>query len=235
MTDSSAVRAEDILPVKSRISWGPIFAGAALSLALYFLLMLLGAALGMSVSDRVRAENLGTGAAIWAILTTAFCLFVGGIVTSQLSVGENKLEALLYGLIMWAVVFGMLMWLMASGVRGSFNAIVGLATAGAVATPDHDWESAARRGGVSQEQINEWNQKVKNSPESARKTAEDPQNQQAALEVATKTAWWAFAGTLVSMLAAAAGSLVGSGPTIRLLPTGRMILVPRRHAVSGGV
>ena len=51
------------------------------ALAVYLVLTLLGVALGLSVSDRVRPENLQTGGAIWAILTTVIALFAGGWVT----------------------------------------------------------------------------------------------------------------------------------------------------------
>src|SRR5688572_29350313 len=82
----SPVQAEYLLSVRTRISWGPIVAGAVFALALFWLLALLGSAIGLSVSDNVRASNLGTGASIWAILSTALCLFVGGLITSQFSV-----------------------------------------------------------------------------------------------------------------------------------------------------
>lgn len=227
--DNAPVQTEDLLPVRSRISWGPIFAGAAFALALFWLLALLGSAIGLSVSDNVRASNLGTGASVWAILSTALCLFVGGLITSQFSVGENKVEAVIYGLIMWAVVFGMLLWLMASGVRASFNAMVGMATVGATVARDttpEGWEAEARRAGVPQARIDEWRKTAADAPEAARRAAQDPENQQAAAEAATRVTWWAFAGTLLSMIAAAAGALVGAGPTFRLLA------VPVGHATS---
>jgi len=220
--DAPAVRAEDLLPVRSRITWGPILAGAALALALYLLLALLGGALGLSISGQVRGENLATGAAVWAILTTVLCLFVGGFITSQFSVGENKLEAMVYGLVMWAVVFGALMWLTATGVRASFHAMVGVATAGA-SVREEDWQEAARRAGISQDQIDQLRQRAQDAPGDARRAAEDPRNQQAASEAATRTAWWAFGGTLLSMIAAAVGALVGAGPTLRLVPMGRTV------------
>ena len=63
VSETPAIRAEDLLSVRSRISWGPIFAGAALALALFFLLALLGGALGLSISGQVRGDNIATGAA----------------------------------------------------------------------------------------------------------------------------------------------------------------------------
>lgn len=232
MTDDSAIRAEDVMPVRSRISWGAILAGAALALAMYSLLTLLGGAIGWSVSGDIRSENLMTAAAIWAILTTVVSLFVGGYVASQLTVGENKIEAVMYGIITWAVVFALLLWLMASGVRAGFNAMLGLAYAGesvANSTTTRDWEAAARRAGVSQAKIDDLRQSVANAPEKVGGAVQDPQNRQAAADSVTHAAWWAFAGTLLSMLAAAGGALVGSGPSFRLIPVGRQSFGETRY------
>jgi uncharacterized membrane protein len=220
MADNEAVRVEDLLPVRSRVSWGAIFAGAVVALALYFLLTLLGGAVGLSVGDRVRPQQLATGAAVWAVLVTVLSLFVGGYVTSQCSVGENKFESVLYGVILWGVLFGMLLWLMASGVRSGFNAVVGMSQAGHAVAGDvsaQDWEAAARKAGVPQERLDEWRAKAPDAAERARLAAEDQQNQQAAADAVTRVTWWAFLGTVVSMLAAVAGSYVGAGPRFRLV------------------
>jgi hypothetical protein len=220
MAESVTVRAEDLMPVRSRVSWGAILAGAMVALALYFLLTLLGAAVGLSVGGRVGPENIGSGAAVWAIASTLLALFVGGYVTSQCTVGENKGEAVLYGLILWGVLFGMLLWLTATGVRSGFHAMVGVASAGEVAarnTTADDWEAAARRAGVPQGTVDEWRRKAADGPDAARRAAEDPQNRQAVAEAATRVTWWAFFGTLLSMVASVAGAYVGAGPTLRLM------------------
>jgi hypothetical protein len=221
VANTETVRAEDLLAVRSRISWGPIIAGAALALAVFFLLALLGGALGLSVNGQVRGDNIATGAAVWAIVTTALCLFIGGFVTSQFSVGENKLEAVIYGLIMWGVVFAALMWLMASGVRAGFNAMVGVATISSPTVAQVNWEEEAKKQGVTQEQISELRKKASEAPDRAKAAIQDPQNQQAAEEAATKASWWAFGGALLSMLAAGIGALVGAGPSLHLVAVSR--------------
>ncbi|MBX9625451.1 MAG: hypothetical protein K2X82_16715 [Gemmataceae bacterium] len=225
-----SVGTEDLMGVRSRISWGAILAGSVLALALYFLLTLLGGAIGLSVSDNVDGRNLATGAAIYAILVTALSLFVGGLVAAQLTTGENKREAALYGLLVWAAVFAMLLWLMASGVRAGFNAMVGVATAGATAgqaaaqnTTAADWEALAQRAGYTPQQIESFKQQARTAPAQVGAAAQDPatrqQAEQAARdagEAATRVTWYTFLGVLVSMLAAAAGGYVGAGPTFRL-------------------
>jgi hypothetical protein len=224
------VDVEDVVPVRSRISWGAILAGSVLALALYFLLTLLGGAIGLSVADRIDARNIGTGAAIYAILVTAACLFVGGFVASQLTTGENRPEAALYGLLVWAVVFAMLLWLMASGVRAGFNAMVGMATGGAAianATAQNstaaDFDAVAQRAGYTPQQIQDFKERIRNAPADAKAAAEDPATRQRAetaareaAEVARSVTWYTFFGTLLSMLAAVGGGYMGAGPTFRL-------------------
>jgi uncharacterized membrane protein len=208
MVDNATVHVEDLVPVRSRISWGAIFAGATVSLALYFLLTLLGGAIGLSVSGRVRAETLTTGAAVWAVLVTVLALFVGGYVASQCSVGENRFESILYGVILWGVMFAALLWLSASGVRAGFNAMLGMSYA--TQATDADWKSTAREAGVSQAKIDDWSK-------DATEAVKDRDNQQKAADAVTRVTWWAFLATLVSMVAAVAGSYAGAGPRFRLV------------------
>jgi len=226
----SSVGVEDVVGVKSRICWGAILAGSALAIALYFLLTLLGGAIGLSVSDKFEGRDIGIGAAVYAIAVTAICLFVGGLVASQLTSGENKREAAMYGVLVWAVVFAMLLWLMATGVRAGFNAMVGVATTTSSVsnttgqtTNSADFEVVARKAGYTQQQIDSLKQQAKNTPADAKAASEDPATkakaEQAAREasdVTTRVTWWSFLGTLVSMLAAVAGGYVGAGPTLRL-------------------
>ena len=215
---------EDLVGTASRISWGPIFAGSVLALSLYFLLSLLGAATGFSVSEKFDARNIGIGAAVYAILVTAFCLFIGGAVATQLAVGENKREAGIYGLLVWSLTFAMMLALMVGGVRAGFGAMVGVVTAGSsvaqatgtqnATNPQADLENAARRAGYTDAQINDFKAKldanVKN-PTAPNVTKEE------ALATGTNVTWIAFAGTLISMLAAVGGAIFGAGPTLQLL------------------
>ncbi|HVK08034.1 MAG TPA: hypothetical protein VM597_04565 [Gemmataceae bacterium] len=214
------VHAEDLLPVRSRISWAAIAGGSVLALAVYFLLTLLGAAVGLSIHGNVGDKTLAVGAVVWAVLATAVSLFVGGFVASQLTTGENKLEGALYGLLVWAAVFGMLLWLMASGVRAGFNAIVGVAAPASTATANQaeNWEAVARRNGATDAEIQSYQTSLRNAPENIRNAVNDPANRQAAEENATRAAWYSFLGTVVSMLAGIAGGYIGSGPTFRLFP-----------------
>jgi len=198
--------------VGTRISWGAVGAGVVLTLAIQFLLGILGAAVGLSISDKVNPSNIQTGAVIWAILTSVISLFVGGVVTSLLTERENKMEAVLSGIIMWAVVVAVLLFMGAAGVRGGLGVMAGMSDATRTNT-EPGWEAGAKQSGVPQQQIDEWRAKAGNSAQQAN----DPQSQQAALDAAKRFTWYAFAATWIGMIVAAVGGYVGAGPTFRVI------------------
>jgi hypothetical protein len=214
MVASEPVAAEDVLPVRSRIAWGAVFAGAVLALATYFLLTLVGTALGLSIHGRVSDRGLATGAVVWAVIVTAWSLFVGGFIASQLTTGENKFEGMVYGFLVWGVVLATIITLLAVGVRAGFGAMVGVAQA---APANTNWEEVARRNGATDADIERARTNLANSPASVRDALNDPANRQAAEENATRAAWYSVLGTVLSMLAAAGGGYIGAGPTFRLV------------------
>ena len=218
LPEERTVRVEDLLPLRSRVSWPAIFAGSVLALAVFFVLTLLGGAVGMTVYDNVSPNTLNTGAAVWAIASTIIALFVGGWLVSQATVGENKCEAAMHGIIMWGVVFAMLVGLSATGVRAGFNAMVGVASVmdrndGSMR---QNWESYARQSGATEEQVNRMRDAGNNAGNKLNDVANDP----AARDRVATAAWWTLFGVLLSMASALAGALVGAGPTIRLLSGG---------------
>ena len=167
MTSSnSAPRAEDLFSVGARISWGAILGGSFVALAIYFMLAILGAAVGLSVSDRVNQTTIQTAAVVWGIVTLSAALFVGGLITSLFTVGENKVEAVFYGVIMWAFLLTLFLFLAATGVRAGASGMVGLSgVAQAASAPG--WQATARDAGVPQDLIEEWRRKAAANADSA--------------------------------------------------------------------
>jgi len=143
MAELSAPSPVDVLSVRSRVSWGAIAAGAMVALSLYMLLTMLGVALGIEVAVRGADQNLGAGAAIYSILSLLVAMFFGGWATSRLAVGESKLEAVLYGLILWGVLFMGMVWLLSAGIRTGFGAMIGLSS-GAYEVAREDDSAASR-------------------------------------------------------------------------------------------
>jgi hypothetical protein len=93
-----------------RTSWGAIFAGALVTLAVFLTLQILGAGIGASALDltgsRVTsATSFGIGAAIWWFITGLIALFIGGWVAGRLSWRLDKLERALHGLTVWSLFY----------------------------------------------------------------------------------------------------------------------------------
>jgi len=216
MTNDTPVHAEDVIPVRSRVSWSAVVAGSGIAIAIYFLLTLLGTAIGLSIRDNVADRNFNVGAIIYAIVVTAGALFLGGFVASQMTTGENKIEGVLYGVLVWAVVFALLVTVLSRVVASGMGALIGLANPVSNVAANPNWEAQARANGATDADIQNFRNNVQNAPENIRNAINDPANRQAAEENATRAAWYTFLGTLLSMAAAAIGGWIGAGPTFRL-------------------
>jgi len=215
MTNDTPVQAEDVIPVRSRISWAAIVAGSLVALAVWTLLVLLGSAIGLSVHDNVNGRGLAIGAVIWAILVTAGSLFLGGFIASQMTTGENKLEGALYGVLVWAVMAGVLMYLAANRYSAGLSGMMAMAnTNNTAAANGLTWEEMARQSGVPANEIDRMRATIPDATARSREAAND---QNRVDDNNTKAAgWYAFLGTLIAMAAAAIGGYVGAGPTLRL-------------------
>jgi len=166
--------------VRSRISWAAILAGAAVAMAIYALLMSLGVAVGMSVDDNGNSRNFGTSAGVWSFISLLVSLFVGGWVTTQVTVGESRTEAVLYGVVLWATTSVLLLWLTANGIQAGDDLARAANDTNVVASSSDNTSSESRQV-----------------------------NRQQMMEAGREGAWWAFAGILLSMVASVAGALVG--------------------------
>jgi len=211
---TTAVRPEDTTSVGTRISWGAVLAGVMVALAVYLVLTTLAAAIGFSINTRDMSEKaLFNGALVWAIVSMGLSLFAGGWTVSQLTAGETKCEAMIHGLILWGAVVAAMMWMTASGVGSGFNAMMRTSYAGAETSEGEPaWVAAARRAGVSDEQI-----------DNTRKALTDPTSEEAktARKTAAAVSWGTLLGMLLSMGAAIAGAITGAGPSRLSLWAGR--------------
>jgi hypothetical protein len=206
----ATIQASDVLPVRSRVSWSAILAGAVTALTIYIVLFSLGLALGASMSGRVEGSTLGVAGGIWALVSMLLALFCGGCVASRTTVGEDKTEAALSGLIVWGVFFSLLAAMTAGTLNTGLNAIVGAANttasmrnAGALTEEDlkaAGFDAADMRASLENLRNNARNTEVSNK--------------------ATAAMWWTFFGTLLSIGASVAGALAGAGPDLRFFNLG---------------
>lgn len=200
----------DYLPVepanRRRISWGAIFAGTLVAIAVQLLLTLLGLAIGAWVIEPAAGaqgmQGLGIGAAIWALVSFIIALFAGGWVAGRMAGLGSKLDGLLEGVIVWGAVTVLTFFMLTTAI----GRIVGGAA------------------GLAGNMLPTAQQKIENAQEAVRdiQTAvEDPQVQsqasatakQVGESVARGTAagsFWAFLALLLGAIAAAVAGRIGS-------------------------
>jgi hypothetical protein len=220
--DRAAARAHDLVPdlmgVGTRVSWSAIIAGTVVALACLLALTLFFGALGITLTDQnVREGTVQTGTLIAMIASVIVSLFLGGWVAAQMTVGENRQEAILYGVLTWGAA--MLVSIAMVGMSVQVGVLAGVG--GSIVVQNNEripsWETLALQSGtVSQAQINEW--KARSDPEAVRAAAADPANRARARENAMYGAWIALVSTLLSMAACIGGSLVGRGVAFHLYP-----------------
>jgi hypothetical protein len=195
------------------------------ALTIYVVLTMLGVALGIEVAVRRAGTDLGAGAAIYSIIALLLAMFFGGWATSRLAVGESKLEAVLYGLILWGVLFTGMIWMLASGIRTGFGGLVGMAS-GAYTTEEGriDVDRVAgdlKRAGVDEATVTKYRgyyERVRENPADAAEVGRELGGDPGAREAARRASWWSLAGVLISLATAIIGSLVGSGELLQPVP-----------------
>lgn len=193
------------------VSWGAIFAGLVMAVALQITLTVLGAAIGLTALDGADSGRaFGIGAAIWAVLVPLVTLYVGGMVAGRTAHLHSNRDALLHGALVWAMSLLLAAWLLGTGasrILGSTLNFVGntasgaLAGAGAAASRSDITPEAARNAaadaGLTQEQAQ---QRVDQAQTQAARAADQVQG------AAAGSAWAALLALALSLLAAVFGS-----------------------------
>lgn len=97
---------ERIVP-PARAAWGAIFAGTAMALAVWFVLSMMGAAIGLSTFDPAHESNpfsgFGIGTGLWLAGQIIIALFVGGWVAGRLAGKPRGLDGALNAGVVWAL------------------------------------------------------------------------------------------------------------------------------------
>ena len=121
----------------TRVSWGAIFAGVVLAIAIQLVLGILGTGIGLTLVDPVEgttpgATGFGIGAGLYWIITTILALGAGGYAAARVAGVHDRFDGLVHGLVVWGVTLILTLYLLTSAVGG----IIGGAfrTVGSVAT-----------------------------------------------------------------------------------------------------
>ena len=105
--DAAYVASHTAGVVTKRISWGAIIGGTIIALVTQITLSLLGIGIGAStihVQSGQTGSGLGSGSAVWLVLTILISLFAGGYVAGRLAGFPTKQEGMLHGLITFGLV-----------------------------------------------------------------------------------------------------------------------------------
>lgn len=109
-----------------RISWGAIFAGAAVASVLSIWFNLLGLAIGLAAFDPLTTSGraLGIGTVIWVLCSSIVSLFCGGWIAGRLTGTPRRLDRAIHGVVAWSVsmLFGLYIF-----TAGASRAVAGTA------------------------------------------------------------------------------------------------------------
>jgi hypothetical protein len=183
-------------------------------------------AMGLSTMDKASGKTLLIATGIVWLAIMELSLFAGGYVGTRTSTRETKFEALIIGVLVW----GMTATLMAVGAGASVGLALNATRTVAVAAGDRPFYKEL---GWDQDRISRYenmsnpdrvSQELNLTPEENRKYQEAQQKANEAKAAVgnmspQQAAWWALLGLLLSVGAAIAGAVVGSGPEI----TGRVL------------
>lgn len=108
------------------VSWGAIFAGSAVAVALMILFTTFGVGIGASIIDPQYDQNpgagMGMGSGIYLIVTQLIALAAGGYIAARLAGIPRPVTAMLHGAAVWAIATIFLAWAAVMGGGAMFGA-----------------------------------------------------------------------------------------------------------------
>ena len=113
-------------PAIKPVSWGAIFAGAAVGVALMILFTTFGVGIGASILDPQYDQNpgsgLGIGSGLYLIITQLIALGAGGYIAARLAGIPRPISCVLHGAAVWAIATIFLAWAAVAGAGAMFGA-----------------------------------------------------------------------------------------------------------------
>lgn len=131
-------------PNAFRVSWAGIWAGVLASLGVLLLLAPLGIAIGVTATDfrNPNGSALGIGALVWTAVSLLVAMFIGGMLSTRLSLIADRSTGLWEGALVWVLSTTFVLYLAGSGVgmlaSGTSSLIGGVGNVATVATATND-------------------------------------------------------------------------------------------------
>lgn len=179
---------DQVNTAKNRVQWGPIIAGVLSAIAVLLILTILGLAVGSSaLKPRNVGQAVGTGAAIWGIISALIAFFVGGWVAAKTAAVGGVGSGLINGLMVGCTILAIILYLTGTGIGSAI---------GLLGTNLGDLTNVAQNAGINV------------SSDNAQQQAQQVDPQQA-FNAVKNGAWGTLAGIVIPLAAAALGGLLG--------------------------
>jgi len=104
-----------------RISWGAVFSGASVSLAVLVVLTALGA--GVGLADGPVGWGIEFAGALWMLLSGSAAFFAGGWIAGRLTGIARVSESVIHGVVSWAAATLTLAFAFSSTTAGALGAV----------------------------------------------------------------------------------------------------------------
>src|SRR5262245_55257681 len=134
--EATVVGGQDIItPVGPRVRWGGVMSGLFVALGTLMLLTALGLAIGITALGDPKAATgdtaagLGIGAGIWTFVTLLVSVFLGGMVSTQVTDSPDRAGAVIHGVLVWVLFLVVIMYLIVSGMSLGLTGLFGAADA----------------------------------------------------------------------------------------------------------
>ncbi|MHA0328860.1 hypothetical protein [Sphingomonas melonis] len=145
----------------TRLSWGAVFAGVVIAVAVQLVLGILGAGIGLTMVDPVEgttpgAAGFGIGAGIFWLITTVIALGAGGYAAARVAGVHDRFDALVHGLVVWGVTLILTLYLLTSvvgGIIGGAFRTVGAVAGAAGSTVGAAAPAAASVAGIDKQDV----------------------------------------------------------------------------------
>lgn len=88
------------------LRWGAVFAGAAVAVALWVLLQIIGMGVGLTairLDESGSVRSVGIGTTVSSMLAPLIAMFVGGIVGSRMAITFDAKNGAAHGFVIWSI------------------------------------------------------------------------------------------------------------------------------------
>lgn len=111
---------------RDRIRWGPIVAGIVTAMTTLLVMTVLGLAIGLTAFEPAETggSTIGTGAAIWGIISGVLAFFLGGWVAGRNALGSPEHNGAINGFLVGAATIVVMLWMIGTGL-GNLMGLVG--------------------------------------------------------------------------------------------------------------